>query len=477
MKFTILSHAGLCVEHRGVKLVSDPWLIGSCYWRSWWNFPEPSAKLIENLEADFIYITHLHWDHFHGVSLKKLFPRDTHILVPKIPTRRMPRDLEWLGFRNVSEIPHGSQYQLGEDFSLTSYQFGPSGDSAMLLSGGGYTLFNCNDCKYFGLPLRQIMRRFPKIDFTLRSHSSASPVPYCIEGFRGMFPQLRRQQDYIEEFCRFALFVGSRYAIPFASNHCFLHRDTFRFNDTAVVGEDIPHFYEQLASEANSQSECVVMAPGSSWNDKEGFQTVAFDYSDREAYLRGLLERHEVQLARQYVKEENTLADFASFRVYFDGFVRSIPWVVRKWLKLRVVFRTRDAKGEHNWLVDLAAGKIEVAGDLADNIPVVETPALVLNDCTKIRMFSVWTASKRLKIHLPSPDHLTTVNRLFSLLDLYELELLPLRKNLTWRALGIWLRRWREFAEAARLFVKHKVFGRPFVIAGLYELPLRAKTQ
>src|SRR5262249_4278920 len=157
--------------HNDVRIISDPWLVGSCYWRSWWNFPEPPAQLIENLKPDYIYITHLHWDHFHGVSLRKLFPQDIRILVPKVPTRRMVTDLKWLGFYNITEIPHGSQVHLGKNFTLNSYQFGPSVDSAMLLSGGGYTLFNCNDCKYFGLPLRQITRHFPKIDFVLRSHS------------------------------------------------------------------------------------------------------------------------------------------------------------------------------------------------------------------------------------------------------------------------------------------------------------------
>ena len=53
MKFTVLSHAGLHVEHNGVHIVCDPWLIGSCYWRSWWNFPEPPAALIGNLQPDY----------------------------------------------------------------------------------------------------------------------------------------------------------------------------------------------------------------------------------------------------------------------------------------------------------------------------------------------------------------------------------------------------------------------------------------
>src|SRR5262249_22372528 len=180
MKFTILSHAGLCVEHNGVRIISDPWLLGSCYWRSWWNFPEPPADLIEGLKPDYIYLTHLHWDHFHGASLKKLFSRTTPILVPQVPTTRMLRDLAWLGFHNVTEVPHGGQIQLGKDFALHSYQFDIAVDSAVLLVGGGYTIFNCNDCKSFGLPLKQITNRFPKIDFVLKSYSSASAIPFCI---------------------------------------------------------------------------------------------------------------------------------------------------------------------------------------------------------------------------------------------------------------------------------------------------------
>jgi hypothetical protein len=105
----------------------------------------------------------------------------------------------------------------------------------------------------------------------------------------------------------------------------------------------------------------------------------------------------------------------------------------------------------------------------------IETPAQVLNDCTKIWMFSVWTASKRLKIYLPSPGDLKTVTTLFKLLDFYELEMLPLRRNLTLRSLGIRLRRWREVVEAGRLFLKHVVLGRPFEIASLYASPVRVQ--
>ena len=83
MKFTILSHAGISIEHNGVHLITDPWLVGSCYWRSWWNFPEAQPEILSKIQPDYIYLTHLHWDHFHGPSLQKFFDPGTKIIVPK----------------------------------------------------------------------------------------------------------------------------------------------------------------------------------------------------------------------------------------------------------------------------------------------------------------------------------------------------------------------------------------------------------
>jgi UDP-MurNAc hydroxylase len=258
MKFTILSHAGMLVEHLGTSVLFDPWLEGSCYWRSWWNFPEPPKSLVAELKPDFIYLTHLHWDHFHGVSLRR-FDRSTKILVPKVRTRRMVDDLRWLGFSNISEIPHGAQVSLGEDFALHSYQFGPGVDSVAILEGAGVTLFNVNDCKYFGLPLKSLLKRFPKIDFIFRSHSSASAVPYCIDDYARNFPSLRRQEDYEAEFAAFAIHCGTKYAVPFASNHCFVHKETRRFNATAVTPVSAAARCDDMAKKTGAPTHAIAM--------------------------------------------------------------------------------------------------------------------------------------------------------------------------------------------------------------------------
>lgn len=468
MRFTILSHAGLLVEHAGVRVVCDPWVLGSCYWRSWWNFPEPDPGLIRDLRADFVYLTHLHWDHFHGPSLQRLFGPHTRMLVPKAPTRRMLEDLKYLGFQDITEIPHGSALELAAGFRLHSYQFGLGVDSAVVLEGGGTTLFNCNDAKFFGLPLQQIMRNHPRIDFLLRSHSSAGPIPYCVEDWQRLPAEAVEQSDSGEQFARCALYVGARYAVPFASNHCFLHNETLPFNGTATTPDEVSRQYRRMATSCGSSSECVVMPPGSRWSDADGFEIRPFDFTARGAYIDAMLERHKSQLESTYRAEQDAVADFDSFRTYFARMLDALPAIVRRHFLSRIVFRPRDAHGTHAWLVDPRRQLIKELLAAPSDCLVIEVHAAVLKDCTDRKMFSVWTASKRVKIKLPTPAALSNATRWFTVLDLYELDTFPLVRNLSPRSLGVRLRRWREAAELMRLVVRRLLLRRALTVTVIY---------
>jgi hypothetical protein len=117
----------------------------------------------------------------------------------------------------------------------------------------------------------------------------------------------------------------------------------------------------------------------------------------------------------------------------------------------------------------VAGARVDETGAV-DNDPVIEAPALVLNDCANIRMFSAWTPSKRLRIRLASREQLRGIVIFLFMLDLYELDMLPLRKNLSLRAVAVRVRRWRELVEMAHMFVKHGLLRRPLGIAELYSL-------
>lgn len=103
MKFQIISHACMLIEHSGKRLLIDPWILGSAYWRSWWHFPESVPLNEEMLSADWIYLTHQYFDHFHYPLLRK-FRRDLTMLIPRRPVPSMERALADLGFTDVVSI-------------------------------------------------------------------------------------------------------------------------------------------------------------------------------------------------------------------------------------------------------------------------------------------------------------------------------------------------------------------------------------
>jgi hypothetical protein len=112
---------------------------------------------------------------------------------------------------------------------------------------------------------------------------------------------------------------------------------------------------------------------------------------------------------------------------------------------------------------------VEVAAPSTEWV-VFEVHAIVLNDCAKLRMFSVWTASKRLKIHLPCAAALRDANLWFTLLDLYETDLLPIVRNFSARSLAVRLRRWREPVEVGRILLRRVFLRERFSVSRIYPL-------
>ncbi len=211
------------------------------------------------------------------------------------------------------------------------------------------------------------------------------------------------------------------------------------------------------------------MPPGSSWSDRGGFEIVPFDFERREEYVELLFERNSLKLAEQTATEAAAIADLAAFQGYFEGFLHALPSLVRTRLK-PVVFRVKDAVGTHHWVVEPGRHLIEVSDAPPPGAVIFEVHAFVLNDCARLKMFSVWTASKRIRIHLPSAEALRDANLWFTLLDLYEVDALPIVKNFSLRALGVRLRRWREPVEVTAILFRRLFLKQRFSVSRVYPL-------
>ena len=149
----VLSHACLLVKTNNFSVIIDPWLVGTCYWRSWSNYPPAEFDVRELADVSAVVITHVHWDHWHGPTLKKFF-RDKLIIVPRQANSRCRDDLVSIGIEKVREVGHVEELVVG-DIKISLYQFGLFlQDSAVVVKAAGHSLLNANDAKLAGLPLR-----------------------------------------------------------------------------------------------------------------------------------------------------------------------------------------------------------------------------------------------------------------------------------------------------------------------------------
>lgn len=443
MMFKVLSHAGLLVEHKQVSLVCDPWILGSCYWRSWWNYPPVSKELVNSLKPDFIYLTHIHWDHFHGPSLEK-FSKETPFLVPKGNYGRIKQDLIKLGFRNVTELRHGESFQLSDGFRITSYQFGIFLDSAVLIEADGVKLLNLNDSKHMGPTLKQIVDRHHPIDFVFRSHSSAnSRLSYQI-----MDKPEEKTDDmekYIEDFAWTVRASGAKYAIPFASNHCHLHKDTYSFNKYIQDPALVRKYFEEKGIKT---PQLQVMLSGDSWSREGGFILSKKDwFTDKEKILEEYRDAYAEKLNAFYLKEEKTRLPLKVVQNYFSKLAEATPSVLRsrfKGQKFTYVLRISDDR-HLIFEVDFYRGMVEEIqsySDLANPIQI-HTTAFIMQQCIVFQIFSHMSIGKRVFYRVRS-DKKKYMEMLNSVFNLYEYDLIPLKNNFSDRSVETWRLRWRE---------------------------------
>jgi UDP-MurNAc hydroxylase len=449
MRFRVLGHACLEVSSGGKQLLCDPWLVGSAYWRSWWNYPPVPDGLVETLAPDFIYLTHLHWDHFHAPTLRHL-GLDRPMLVPKTPDSRITDDLKVVGCTNITELVHGRPMQIGPTLRVTSYQFGYFPDSVLVIEADGKTILNANDCKTMGPPLRQILRKHPKIDFVLRSHSSAN-ARLCYEIIDKGGSHIDDQSKYSAEFAEFAKAVGARYAIPFASNNCYLHPETERFNKYLNLGINVKRYFE---ANRITEPECVVCAPSDGWDDEAGFILSDKDwYSDLEGHLERYKEAKVATLEKTRRQEERAELREVNVAKYAKEFMSGTPFLARRLFKGKpITLVAHNGAGETAYEMDIYRKqwrKLETWND-QDNPIQIHATAKVFTMCIKQVNWSSLGISKRVRFRVRSDD-VKYVNYFLELNDLFDCEVLPLSKSLNPRFVTVWLRRWREIALYARI--------------------------
>ena len=444
MRFTIIGHACLFIETGAETILVDPWLSGSCYWRSWWHFPPNTEIRAEFLSPDYIYLSHHHFDHFHYPSLRRI-SRKARVLIPRFGVDVMRFELESLGYPDVTEMPHGSVMKLPGGARIASFQYGPD-DSALVVEHGGVVLADLNDCKISGASVRPLLRAFGPPAFLFKSHSFAQAYPNCYNFADPADAQYMTRDDFVETFIGEVREMRPKFAVPFASMVAFLHPESRQCNRYAVRPPEVVDAAN--CADTAAVSRAVLMIPGDTWDAATGFSLQANDYYTRQdEWIERLSREQESKIAGEGRAANAFLLPFDQFDRFFTTFLKSLPPLIGLALNRPLAFHVPSDQQPY-WVLDFRRRKVcRLAEPHAKCGSVIRISEAVLADAMEKNVVSFIHISMRLRIDLAAggaPGDLL----FWGLLSVGELGYLPLHRILTRRAIGVL---WRRRAEVAAM--------------------------
>jgi len=305
MRITFLGHAGLHIETQYGTILCDPWK-NPAYFDSWFVFPDNSWLDWDHYgDVDYLYVSHLHQDHYDPALLAKHVSRTATVLLPDFPFPELRRQLEKLGFTRFRTIPNGQVVRDGGlrlmVQALQSPADGPLGDSLLAVDDGTARVLNQNDARPADLGPIQA---FGPFDVHFLQYSGAIWWPWTYElpeAARRSFGAAKRANG-LDRASRYVRAVGARHVIPSAGPACFLDDELFVLNDVACddanTFPDQTVFLDYLARHGIGGGK--LMVPGATlevvgascrmqWPAAQPEALLPF--TDKARYLRGYADR------------------------------------------------------------------------------------------------------------------------------------------------------------------------------------------
>src|SRR5579864_6381504 len=113
MEITFLGQAGLFIETRKGSILCDPWF-NPAYFASWFPFPSNEDTDLAKLEhPTYLYISHLHDDHFDQDFLREHVWKEAIVLLPDYPLDFLERALRKIGFTKFIQTKNGQAVEVG----------------------------------------------------------------------------------------------------------------------------------------------------------------------------------------------------------------------------------------------------------------------------------------------------------------------------------------------------------------------------
>jgi len=250
MRATSLGHAGILIRCRQATIVCDPWF-EPAFLGSWFPFPRNDRLDADTMAAvcspDYLYVSHLHGDHFDETFLNERMAKNVQVLLPNFPSDELRQRLTSLGFTNFVTTRDGEELELRDGLRVaihveSSITDGPGGDSALVVSDGSSRLVNQNDCRTHN---PKALAAHGPVDQHWLQYSGAIWYPMVYDepdDVRRTHARTKVESQFARAE-QYASAVSAKVVVPSAGPPCFLDEALFGFN--MVTGDEISIFPDQ----------------------------------------------------------------------------------------------------------------------------------------------------------------------------------------------------------------------------------------
>ena len=256
------------VETEGGSVLCDPWF-SPAYFASWFVFPRNDRLDVSKfLKPDYLYISHLHHDHYDPEWLKANVDKSTTVLLPAFRVDHLEVALRGCGFSNFIQTEHGVTSDLGgleiAILAMTAPADGPAGDSAIVIADSTARILNQNDSR--PRDADEVKNLGPYHGhFTQFSGAIWYPMVYDFDDAEKERLGRRKRDDQETRALAYIKDADAKYVFPCAGPPCFLDESLFELNDLngdpSNIFPDQPSFLEYL--EKNDVEGGRLVVPGS----------------------------------------------------------------------------------------------------------------------------------------------------------------------------------------------------------------------
>lgn len=243
-----IGHASILIKLNGTTILCDPSGYDDPYLASWFYYP-PQKKNKRLYSVDYVFISHVHKDHYDLGFLRHLSPNTKIIIMEKRETFERELDSENIKYQTIkSEIP--TELSPGvfiHGFINTENNI----DSSAVFYNNNMHVYHGND---HWLDIEKI-KIFPKIDIACVPFAYIAWYPFCLKNISDQEKSaetLRLTKGCMDYGIDFIKEIKPKIFVPFGSN---LVHFSSAFSEINSAVKCPLEFYEY--AEKNNCSDCV----------------------------------------------------------------------------------------------------------------------------------------------------------------------------------------------------------------------------